>query len=595
MAPQFIQGGDSAELVLAANHLLVAHPPGYPLWIWLQFIWTHLFPLGSLFWKASVLNIFFGLGALYFLLKMASKNVLALCGVLVLGLSPLLLEASLIPDVFALHALFTAAVYFFFFREKEDFRNKENVGKESGLRQRSFLMPFLFCLGLTNQLTLVLLFPLVLWTFYESYKQPSLQRSFLKGLAGGGVLMALAYVSLFFLHVNHPFSWGSLHGFTDLWDFVLRRDYGTFRLSATSQSVSPIALLIFALKNFGVLFFLLAGVLTFQSFMRPQLLKEKRFLVGLFSTALCFLFLFLVNVAPVGAGAEVLRRFCVMPLVGMTALTVVGFRDFKADRKFRFILLCLFAGVSVFLLTKSKGFWNLRNDSMIENYAKNVLRFSPQKKPQVFLTQLDTSYFALRYVQLQFGAAKDSVVISPSLLMHPWYVEKVRQVLPDFHLKNESRIFAERSFKQEDDLITPNLPQEDFIVFQGYGDGHRYQTTFLKLGRLLREGQGVSFAETSLNEDVSFPSCLFEKSTPHFYSKKFLCAQYAHYYLARGMNRYTQGESAQAMADWKAALQKVPYAFPALMNLCQISSKQIGPQCSPEHMQQIKKESQGYF
>src|SRR4051794_15382158 len=62
--PRFVQGGDTGELVAAAYRLFVPHPPGYPLWIWLEHFWTHLVPIGTVFWRASFMNMLFALAAL---------------------------------------------------------------------------------------------------------------------------------------------------------------------------------------------------------------------------------------------------------------------------------------------------------------------------------------------------------------------------------------------------------------------------------------------------------------------------------------------------------------------------------------------------
>src|SRR4051812_10710784 len=57
--PRFVQGGDTGELVAASYRLYVPHPPGYPLWIWLQHFFTHFFPFSTVFWRASLLSSFF--------------------------------------------------------------------------------------------------------------------------------------------------------------------------------------------------------------------------------------------------------------------------------------------------------------------------------------------------------------------------------------------------------------------------------------------------------------------------------------------------------------------------------------------------------
>src|SRR5258705_13406269 len=47
--------GDSGELMTAAATFGVAHPPGYPLYVWLGRLWLLLFPWGS---AALRLNLF---------------------------------------------------------------------------------------------------------------------------------------------------------------------------------------------------------------------------------------------------------------------------------------------------------------------------------------------------------------------------------------------------------------------------------------------------------------------------------------------------------------------------------------------------------
>src|SRR5437868_11212825 len=64
--PSTVQMGDTGELVAAAEKLLVVHPPGYPLWIWLQHFFLQWTDGASVFFRASLLNMFFSLGALVF-------------------------------------------------------------------------------------------------------------------------------------------------------------------------------------------------------------------------------------------------------------------------------------------------------------------------------------------------------------------------------------------------------------------------------------------------------------------------------------------------------------------------------------------------
>jgi hypothetical protein len=54
--PRTVQTLDTGELVAAAWKLTVAHPPGYPLFVWLQHGFMKLCPWGSVFHRAALAN-----------------------------------------------------------------------------------------------------------------------------------------------------------------------------------------------------------------------------------------------------------------------------------------------------------------------------------------------------------------------------------------------------------------------------------------------------------------------------------------------------------------------------------------------------------
>ncbi len=47
---------DSGEFITAAVHFGVPHPPGYPLWTWLGWIFSHAIPFGNLAWRVNLLS-----------------------------------------------------------------------------------------------------------------------------------------------------------------------------------------------------------------------------------------------------------------------------------------------------------------------------------------------------------------------------------------------------------------------------------------------------------------------------------------------------------------------------------------------------------
>lgn len=51
---------DSGELITAAVHLGVPHPPGYPFWTLVNWLFIHLFPVGHIAWRANLCSSLFG-------------------------------------------------------------------------------------------------------------------------------------------------------------------------------------------------------------------------------------------------------------------------------------------------------------------------------------------------------------------------------------------------------------------------------------------------------------------------------------------------------------------------------------------------------
>lgn len=70
---------DSGELVTAAWGFGVPHPPGYPVWTLVAWIWVHIFPVGNIAWRANLLSAVFAAMAvgLTALLVSRSGRVLA--------------------------------------------------------------------------------------------------------------------------------------------------------------------------------------------------------------------------------------------------------------------------------------------------------------------------------------------------------------------------------------------------------------------------------------------------------------------------------------------------------------------------------------
>ncbi|MCG3149314.1 MAG: Beta-barrel assembly-enhancing protease [Verrucomicrobiae bacterium] len=172
---------DSGEFLTAAYGLGVPHPPGYPIWTMLAWVWVHVWPFGNIAWRGNLLSAIFsaaacGLAALLvarsgreFLLKVgglwgeSDRRVRelaviasAICTGLLLAFAPVMWSQAVITEVYGLNACLLLAALGVLYR----------WSFEPEIRWRLYLAAFIWGVGLTAHQTLVLLtvaFPAFIW------------------------------------------------------------------------------------------------------------------------------------------------------------------------------------------------------------------------------------------------------------------------------------------------------------------------------------------------------------------------------------------------------------------------------------------------
>ncbi|MBN1671698.1 MAG: DUF2723 domain-containing protein [Kiritimatiellae bacterium] len=171
---------DSGELIVAAAHLGVPHPPGYPIWTLLGWCFQKLFGFATYrgypnpAWGVNLMSAFFGAlaggltamlvshsGATLFCPQRAietppgqagAKTLCACCGVacgLLLAFTPALWSQSVIAEVYSLNAFFLLLLLLLTYRWMMRPERTKPL----------YLAAFLFGLGMTNHQPLVLLLP----------------------------------------------------------------------------------------------------------------------------------------------------------------------------------------------------------------------------------------------------------------------------------------------------------------------------------------------------------------------------------------------------------------------------------------------------
>ncbi len=171
---------DSGEFLTAAYHLGVPHPPGYPIWSILAWLWCHIFPFGNIGWRVNLMSAAFGavavglaallisktghvMGARVGFLHQLPQKVVdrivlgsAVAGSLMLAFAPVMWSQSVITEVYALNAFFLFVTLVYLYR----------WSFEPEKRWRLYFAAFVWGVSLTNHQTLVLLtvaFPAFVW------------------------------------------------------------------------------------------------------------------------------------------------------------------------------------------------------------------------------------------------------------------------------------------------------------------------------------------------------------------------------------------------------------------------------------------------
>ena len=296
-----LPGGDSGELIVASCSLGLPHPPGYPLFAMIGWLFTHI-PFGSIAWRVNLFSAVCGVIASAFLylaifrvclhthyacarldadsetdaklakpkeqqVKADEAHSSISCGfsspvpwaacfaTLMFALSPLVWFYSVQAEVFAVNNMFVGVRF-----------PAPNITTESPFeinclcvqvlvagavlfwerRSDAIAMMGAFAVGLgfTNQHTLVFYaFPLCAWALYN---KPSLlaPATFVK-LCFLGLLGLTPYIYLPIVSINGaPLGgWGDQSDFAGFKKHFLREEYGTFRLfSGNEQKGDQLAL-----------------------------------------------------------------------------------------------------------------------------------------------------------------------------------------------------------------------------------------------------------------------------------------------------------------------------------------------------------------
>jgi len=198
LAPTVLMA-DAAEFQLACYLGGIAHPTGYPLYLMLGWLWSHLVPLGDAAYRINLLSALFAtlaVGLLYPLILLVletavdslsrrSVRAVAVIATLSLAVSRTFWSQALRAEVYALNSLFVVAILFLLL-----------LWSRTRSHRTLSLAALVYGLGLTHHRTIILLLPAcVLFVWFT-------ERSALTDLKSLGKLLLLILVpQLLYLYI----------------------------------------------------------------------------------------------------------------------------------------------------------------------------------------------------------------------------------------------------------------------------------------------------------------------------------------------------------------------------------------------------------
>jgi hypothetical protein len=157
-----VGAADTFEFQVVAPQLGLAHPTGYPLFIGLGKLFS-LLPLGAMAWRVNLSSAIFATLAVWLIYRtivfLTSDRLSAALAALALAASPVFWSQAVVAEVYALNALFVAAMVYLLINLLHGQSRIQNP------ESRILLMFLLFGLAFAHHLTSVILIPAIIITF----------------------------------------------------------------------------------------------------------------------------------------------------------------------------------------------------------------------------------------------------------------------------------------------------------------------------------------------------------------------------------------------------------------------------------------------
>ncbi len=474
-----IPGGDSGELIAAARAPGIAHPPGYPLYTMIGFLWTHMVAFGAVAWRMNLLSAVCGAAAVAVMswttARLTRSNTATVAAGLALGFSAPFWKYAVVAEVFAPNALLATIVVAAIVVVLGDCgvlstRMRPAATRDRALRERKapapdqsslgsprdaaaatpartstawpyVILAFLGALLISHHHTLILLVlpaaAIILLLFAlpdrawqrvaPGYRRPMLGMGARTGIVAAALagLLPLLYLPLAALRDPFP-AWGDPRTLGAFLQLLLRADYGTFRLDPLEAGhVADRSHVLLFLESIprdftiaGTVLMVLGGIVLWR---RHRALAWM--VAGFFALQLLFFTRVHFPATPV-LFLGVVERFYILPGTVLALMLGVGvaavLERFPKRPAFVAAAASLIVIAVVWPLAVHWRIADQRGNRLIEALGRDVLVSLPANA--VLFVQGDVFHNSLAALTVTERVRPDVRVLDQELLTRAWYV-----------------------------------------------------------------------------------------------------------------------------------------------------------------------------
>jgi hypothetical protein len=407
-------GADGGDLITAAYTLGVPHPPGYPTYCLLGWLFAHM-PLGDVAWRLNLMSaVGAALAALGLYAAVLDRQrerqdadgttvAVGLCAAWSLAFASPLWSQALITEVYAVNAAFVALVLWLALRGRRASASRAALGLAWGL-------------SLGTHLTGLALLPVVTWALAAGRRERSFRSLLLPWLLGA-MLGISTYAYLPLRAGRGAVTWGNPTTLAGWWWMVsgaLYRGY-VFALPLEAVPARLLALARYLAYGFGPTGVAL-GIIGVGSLVRRQ-----RGL--LLASGLSWL---LYAAYAIGYDTADSYTYLIPALIvfafwlGEGLAEGLGWLRSRLGRHWGLAAgLCLACAGPLSALVLNCRALDVHQDTVARDFGEGVLTTAPRRA--VLLTAQDAHTFTLWYFQHVVGRRPDVAVVDMGLLGYDWY------------------------------------------------------------------------------------------------------------------------------------------------------------------------------